>query len=234
MGARRPDRNSSDVSADGARDEPGKTKAVVCTPRFIWEKVRGVAYKRRATGEGSTFGEQKKARVSYSTCGVMVAASYLKAHMARSHCICVPQTRGVDEVGRGPTKYVVSFPKVLQEVRCLVPGFPAVAHSAGRVCEHFMFRHFRSKVAVVQEGKETLPCCDMCGMHMPAGWLIRHRRTARCDRNTQMRWRQQDVEIAVNCSEATFSFIGEDEAERIEGVGRFKYLGRLLDRSDND
>ena len=31
-----------------------------------------------------------------------------------------------------------------------------------------------------------------------------------------------------------FSLTGEDEAEHTEGVGRFKYLGRLLDRSDND
>ena len=27
---------------------------------------------------------------------------------------------------------------------------------------------------------------------------------------------------------------GEDEAERIEGIGRFNYLGRLLGRSDDD
>ena len=38
--------------------------------------------------------------------------------------------------------------------------------------------------------------------------------------------------VADNCSEATFSLTGEDGAERIEGVGRFKYLGRLLDQSD--
>ena len=50
---------------------------------------------------------------------------------------------------------------------------------------------------------------------------------------TQMRWRQRDVEITEKCSEATLSLIGEDEAERIEGVGRFNYLGILLDRSDD-
>ena len=47
-----------------------------------------------------------------------------------------------------------------------------------------------------------------------------------------MRWRQWDVEIAEKCSEATFSLIGEDEAELIEGVGRFKYLVIMLDWSD--
>ena len=112
-----------------------RTKVMMCTPGFIWEMVGGMAYKIQATGEGATFRERKKESLSCATCGVTVAASYLKAHMARSHCICVPQTRGVDEVGRGPTKYVVSFPKVLQEVRCPVPGFPAVAHSAGILCE---------------------------------------------------------------------------------------------------
>ena len=74
---------------------------------------------------------------------------------------------------------MVSFPKVLQEVRCTVPGCPVVAHSAGKLREHFMFCHFRSKVSIVQEGKELLPRCDMCGMNMPTGRLIRHMRTAR-------------------------------------------------------
>ena len=57
---------------------------------------------------------------------------------------------GFDEVGGGPTTYVVSFPKVLQEVRFPVPGCPAMAHSAGRLRKHFMYRHFRSKVMVFQ------------------------------------------------------------------------------------
>ena len=58
-----------------------------------------------------------------------VAASYLKAHMVRVHGICVPQMRGIDDVGGGPTTYVMSFPKVIKEVRCPVPGCPAV-HTA--------------------------------------------------------------------------------------------------------
>ena len=40
--------------------------------------------------------------------------------------------------------------------------------------------------------------------------------------------------IPAKCAAVTFSPPGEEEAERIEGVGRFKYLGRLLGRSDND
>ena len=61
-------------------------------------------------------------RVSCTICGVTVAQYYLKVHMKRSHGICAPQTRVVDEVRGGPATYVVSFPKVLQEVKCLVSG----------------------------------------------------------------------------------------------------------------
>ena len=45
---------------------------------------------------------------------------------------------------------MVSFPRVLQEVKFPVPGCPAVAHSAGRLHKNFMYRHFRYKVEVVQ------------------------------------------------------------------------------------
>ena len=40
------------------------------------------------------------------------------------------------------------------------------------------------------------------------------------------------MEIATRCLEATFSITGEEEAEHIEGVGKFKYLGIMLDRSE--
>ena len=38
--------------------------------------------------------------------------------------------------------------------------------------------------------------------------------------------------VAAKCLEDRFSLIVDDEAEHIEEVGRFKYLGRLMDQSD--
>ena len=94
MGAGIPDCDGSYVSTDGAGYKPRKTKAMVCTPEFIWGKWEEWAYKRQTTGESATFRERMKTRVSFTMCGVTVAASYLKAHMTRSHGICVSQTRG--------------------------------------------------------------------------------------------------------------------------------------------
>ena len=129
--------------------------------------------------------------------------------------------------------YMVSFPPVLKMVRCPVSGCPEVAHSVGQMRKHFMYRRFFCWIAVVQEGMETLTRCDLCGMHIPEGRLRKHQRTQRCDRNTQMQCRRRDVVIVSRCAEASFSLAGEDHAEQIDGMDTFKYLGRILDRSDN-
>ena len=89
-------------------------------------------------------------------------------------------------------------------------------------------------MAVFQEGIYTLTRCDVCRMHMKEGRLIRHTKTARCDKDTHMRWRRKDTAIAVMFMEAKFSLTGEEETEHIEGVEVFKHLEQMLDRSDND
>ena len=113
-------------------------------------------------------------------------------------------------------------------------GCPAVAYSAGRMREHFMYRHFFSRIEVVQEERDTLPRCDLCGMHIPVGRLLKYQRTKRCNRNMKIWWRRKDVVIASRCEGETFSLTGEDGVECIEGVDTFKYLGSILDRSDDN
>ena len=49
-----------------------------------------------------------------------------------------------------------------------------------------------------------------------------------------MKCRRQDVAIVAKYLEAMFSLTGEKELEGIEGVDMFKYLQRLLERSDGD
>ena len=73
-----------------------KTKALVCTPGYIWGKLSDAAYKRRATGEGETFRERKQARVSCTLCRVTVTAFSLKGHMLSQHDRSPPQTREVE------------------------------------------------------------------------------------------------------------------------------------------
>ena len=97
-----------------------------------------------------------------------------------------------------------------------------------------MFRHFWLQIAVVQEGKLLLTLCNLCGMHMIEGRIIKHIRTVKYDRNTQMRSRRRNVEIAAKCTGATFSITGEDGEDFFKGVDSPKYLGRILHRADKD
>ena len=85
------------------------------------------------------FRERKKTRLICIKCGMTMVVSYLKENIALIHSISAPHTRGVDEVEVVMTNYVISFPRVLQSVKCLVSGYPAVAHSAGRLRENFMY-----------------------------------------------------------------------------------------------
>ena len=50
-----------------------KTKAMVCTPDFIWCQQGKAEYKRRATGEGAKFWEIKKTGFSSKECGGTMA-----------------------------------------------------------------------------------------------------------------------------------------------------------------
>ena len=42
------------------------------------------------------------------------------------------------------------------------------------------------------------------------------------------------MEVTSWCAEMDFKLIGKEGAEKIEGVGLFIYLGRMLNQSDDD
>ena len=69
---------------------------------------------------------------------------------------------------------------------------------------------------------------------MPLGRILKHQQTKWCDRNTQMRWRRRNVAIVIRCKGPAFSLTVEEDADCIEGVETFKYLGRILYQSDDN
>ena len=107
-------------------------------------------------------------------------------------------------------------------------------NNSGSLRYHFLYRHWKSKVAVLHEGPEPLPRCDQCGMHMPVTRLFKHRRTDKCNKVTERRLRQRDVEMLVSCGEAEFILYGEEGYDLVEEVVNFKYLGRNLYQTDDD
>ena len=125
-------------------------------------------------GEGYTFIVQKETRVSFEECGAVMAESSLLHHMERAHGIVMPYIRGVEIGGGGPETYVVSYPRVLKSVECPVYGCLSMANNLGRLRENFMYRNWKAKIVILQEGPAPLLWCDHCGMHITAVRLWRH------------------------------------------------------------
>ena len=89
-------------------------------------------------------------------------------------------------------------------------GCPAKSKNPVRIREHFMFRNWKSKVSILQEGPEPLPRCDQCGMHMQAVRLFKHRQSDKCHKSTERRLRRRDVEMAARCGEMESNIDGEE------------------------
>ena len=82
---------------------------------------------------------------------------------------------------------------------------------------------------VLQEGSETLPRCDMCGIHIPEGRLIKNWRMVCFLKNTEKRIRRKDVEVTSQCAEIEINLAGKEGVEKIEGLNFFADLGQPLD-----
>ena len=126
------------------------------------------------------------------------------------------------------------FPQVLKLVVFLVDVFLERVNNPVRLMEQFIYRNWKSKVAVLQEGQELLPRCDHCGMHIPEARMIKHRQTKRCNKTADMRLIQRNVEMEERCGDTEFSLYGGEGGALLEGVVTFKYLGRPLDQTDDD
>ena len=150
-----------------------KTKAMICMPGIIWGQQGAEEYNQISTGEGPTFWESNITMICCKVCGGTMAASSLWHQMERSHGRLLPQLRGVDVGVGGLEVYKVSFYRILKSEEFPVEGCPAKAKTPGRLRENFMFRHWKSKVAIFHERLEPLPHCDQCRMHMQEARLFK-------------------------------------------------------------
>ena len=104
----------------GLQTNLNKTKAVICTPGFIWVQQGAEAYTIRSTWEGPNFRERKRTRIRYKECGETMAASSMQHHMEIAHGRVLLHMRGMDVGGGGLEVYKVSFPRILKSVDCPV------------------------------------------------------------------------------------------------------------------
>ena len=66
-------------------------------------------------------------------------------------------------------------------------GCPERGKTLGRLREHFMYRHWNLKVAIMKEVPEPLPRCDQYGVDMPTANNLKHSQSYKCHNVTDRR-----------------------------------------------
>ena len=113
-------------------------------------------------------------------------------------------------------------------------GCPTRAKTPGRLGDHFVFWHYKSKVVILQEVPEPLPWCDQYGIHLQADRLFKHRQSDKCHKSTERRLQRRNVEMAERCGEMEFVLDEGGGDKRVENVTTFQYLERPLDQTNDD
>ena len=90
---------------------------------------------------------------------------------------------------------------------------------------HFLHRHVRDTVVILEDGKISHPRCPRCDMLFPWRDLKgMHLATAQCTRGAERKRRQIAEEEFRERSERAFQAYGET----LENVTAFRYLGRVI------
>lgn len=102
----------------GLKTNTAKTKAMVCTPRYIGNRVSSPLYRRRMTGQCQSHRERQRRRVSCSLCNKRMAHSSLRGHMASKDGAVLGDDQPTPAVAVPAQECHVSFPRHVAAVDC--------------------------------------------------------------------------------------------------------------------
>jgi hypothetical protein len=220
-----------------------KTKVLSMTGCKAYTSISKEAYDRRVTGKGISNQERRLQKVECELCGATVNRQHLKNHQKTIKCqrgreewatrraemvgICNDSTQE-QEAGIETTtsEYRFSMP-TKQETPCPVPECHYVTSTRTEMRRHFRARHPDDTIVIAEEGK--LPQCENCGLFQK---IVdqKHKMSEDCKKATRSRQARLDEKRQQAAREFTFTVAGTP----IERVKEFKYLGRVLDESDDD
>ena len=166
-----------------------------------------VAYVGRITGEGPTYREKLKGRVSCRECGYMMSAGSLASHLMTQHGR-VTETRRIWRTlsaGAGTRKFRMAFPAKGGLWSCPVEGCTGRAATRTEMRVHFLQHNVLETMVILEEGNLSHPLCTRCNMLFPWRYLnVSHPATSQCARGG-------GAEEGEACG-------GRDEGDIIEGL----------------
>ena len=162
--------------------------AISCDRRYVWRSLREMENGDRDNILGEAAEEDVIPGVQSWGCnGVDYNAP------------SAPERRGAGYWGVKPPhpppreaqNYLVSLPKLLSRLRCLVEGCLGGVSSRTNLQIHFTHRHMQDKVVILEDGNWMYPRCPQCDMFASQKAVnSRNLVTDFCQRGAYRKWRR--------------------------------------------
>ena len=119
------------------------------------------AYRRRMMGEGHSYRERQKKRVQCRECGEEMAAVSMAGHMKTKHGQATEERWSwtTSDTGEELQTYRMEFIAKGGPRSCPVEGCPGRAATRTAIRVHFLHRHVRDTVVILEEGNLPHPQC---------------------------------------------------------------------------
>jgi len=224
-----------DVAVDlfarvGMQMNASKTKAMVGHNGALRLQLSTPAYKRRLSGEGLSYREAKRRKVTCPHCDKEMQESLLGRHVHSQHNDLnrpAKRRRLLEESSRPPRTYYTYSPSYRHPLDCPVPGCVGRAASRDALRNHFCHRHPYDCIIIMPEGR--LPKCPQCGLQV--NLTVSHRESRRCQLG-RVRKRKRELEIGqLRALESTAFKVADSVLENVE---TFLYLGRVVTATTQD
>jgi hypothetical protein len=216
----------------GLKTNISKTKAMTCFPGHIRGQISDPSYRKRMRGEGESHRDRQRRRVHCPVCDCDLSSGSLQQHMRTQHGLdgYIHQDEAFPALGP-PARYCISFPSYADSINCPVDGCPGRATNRNNLRRHFMHRHVRDELVILEEGTALLPRCELCDMFVTYKSLNQsHQQSAYCREGAARKRQRHAREDARLASEVVFTARGVP----LDSVQTFVYLGRPLSCFDND
>lgn len=225
----------------GLRMNAEKTEAMIMAGGTSRAAMSATAYQHFCSGVGESFRERSLQKVKCELCGTEMIRSSLSAHRKSRKCIkgrkdyqqattpltpvaTDPLPESIEEI---PSEYCVSMDG-RTATPCPVAGCPLCPTKRNAMRAHFRNVHNKHSIVIIEEGR--LLRCGECGIFQTTVGRA-HQQTADCKRWSKIRKdRETDKVNKKTVAETVFTVQGVP----IKNVSEFKYLGRVVERNDDD
>ena len=219
-----------------------KTEMMIIKARQKYRKMTQESYDRKITGVGESYNDKQQMMVSCHWCDKLVQRRSLKTHLLSAACTKIKKKKllegniiqqhsdieNLEEEETHETK-TYQFDMPLKTIcRCPCESCKFQCNTRNKMRRHFRSRHLEDIIIINEEG--LLPQCVQCGIFQSNVNSEKHLQSEDCKRYAQIKNNKR----LDRCNKAATNVKFQLNNNDIKKVNDFKYLGRIIDDTDDD